>query len=385
GTRVLRGGSFFTSASNTRCATRAHDGPSYSHSFRGFRVAVGMEQGSARPTPTAAQTTPATVTQPPSGTPATPPAATPTPPRTAALTLPRSATTAAQSGQPLMTSIGMELLYIPPGEFLLGSTPEERAWALQNGCSADYVKPEGEAPRKTVVKQGFWLGKTEVTVGQWKQFVAATGYVTDGEKKGESYAYDREKKAWGTVKGANWQDPKFGIKLKDNHPACCISWNDAMAFCEWLNERKTKTGRLTPGFKVGLPTEAEWEYACRSGKQTKFWWGETKEGGDNRLNWQGTVDGFEFVAPVDHYGARGRNKFGLADMLGNVREWCMDAFDPSGARGECNAGAGSSGRVVRGGAFNYPPSGSRCAYRQSYEPFFSSSPSGFRVVVGLAR
>jgi formylglycine-generating enzyme required for sulfatase activity len=121
-----------------------------------------------------------------------------------------------------------------------------------------------------------------------------------------------------------------------------------MASCEWLNEREAKAGRLPTGYKVRLPAEAEWEYACRAGTRTKFWWGETKEGGARRLNWSGSSDGFEFVSPVDHYGERGRNQFGLADMLGNVCEWCLDGYDEAGASlaGGREAAGGSASEMV---------------------------------------
>jgi len=302
-------------------------------------------------------------------------------------TLTPAATAKAQTGQPFITSSGMELVYIPPGEFLMGSTPEERAWALQNGgCDEKFVKREGEAPRKTTIKQGFWLGRTEVSVGQWRQFVAATSYVTDVEKKGEAFAYIPEKRTFGTKAGVNWKDPSYGFKLKDNHPVSCISWNDAMAFCVWLTEREAKAGRLPPGYKVRLPTEAEWEYACRAGTQTKFWWGETTEGGDNRLNWGGKNDGFEFVSPIDHYGARGRNKFGLADMLGNVSEWCLDEFDETQAHEECYKG-NPGGRVFRGGSYMNLTGHCRCACRDRRNPSDSGSGFGigFRVCVGIER
>ncbi|OHE78963.1 MAG: hypothetical protein A2107_04835, partial [Verrucomicrobia bacterium GWF2_62_7] len=291
----------------------------------------------------------------------------------------------ARTGQPFVSSVGMEMPYIPPGEFLMGSTPEERAWANANGCEAANTAREGEAPRKTAVKQGFWLGKTEVTVGQWKLFVAATGYVTDGEKKGHSdYSPKGAGQKWGPVDGASWKDPNFGFKLKDNHAVSCISWNDAVAFCAWLNDREAKAGRLPPGYKVRLPTEAEWEYACRAGKQTKFWWGERREDGDNRLNWSGKEDSFEFVSPVDNYKTRGRNKFGLADMLGNVYEWCLDEFDEKQAHEEPFKG-NSGARVLRGGSFYNFPGSDRCAARNYNSPSSSNSSNGFRVLVGVER
>ncbi|MCX6910402.1 MAG: SUMF1/EgtB/PvdO family nonheme iron enzyme, partial [Verrucomicrobia bacterium] len=94
-----------------------------------------------------------------------------------------SAAALKQLGNVFTNAVGAEMVYIPPGEFLLGSTKEEQAWVVANGGNADDVKHEGEALRKATIKQGFWMGRTEVTVGQWKDFTAATGYVTDAEKK----------------------------------------------------------------------------------------------------------------------------------------------------------------------------------------------------------
>ncbi len=291
----------------------------------------------------------------------------------------------AQPGQPLMTTTGLELLYIPPGEFLLGSTPEERAWAVQKGYSTQSVKREGEQPRKTAIKQGFWLDKTEVTVGQWKQFIAMTGYQTNAEKKGKAKVYDSGKQTFVEKDGVSWQEPAFVFKLKDNHPVSCVSWRDAVAFCEWLNDREQKAGRLAAGYRVRLPTEAEWEYACRAGKQTKFWWGDTTEGGEGRVNWYGKQDGFEFVSPVDHFGVRGRNKFGLADMIGNVEEWCLDEYDPAEAHDEPYKGGIPGSRVVRGGAFCHYHAAARCASRDQNGHVSACVTVGFRVAVGPER
>ncbi|MCX6906637.1 MAG: SUMF1/EgtB/PvdO family nonheme iron enzyme, partial [Verrucomicrobia bacterium] len=384
---IGRGGSFFDLPRTARCAVRWPTSAAVSFPCVGFRVAVGPEPSSRTSSGTPATTD---ATQKPPATPpatTTPAAVTPTAARAGAVTLPRSATAAAQTGQPLMTSIGIEMPYIPPGEFMMGSTKEERGWAVgpEGKLDPKYLFESGE-PKRTATKQGFWLGRTEVTVGQWKLFVAATGYQTDAEKKG--YANEVPTgpgKPWvPNVPGVSWKDPNFGFKLKDNHPVSCITWNDVMAFCEWLNEREQKSGRLPPGYKVRLPSEAEWEYACRAGKQTRFWWGETKEGGENRLNWSGKEDGFEYVSPVDHYGARGRNKFGLADMLGNVKEWCLDEFDETQAHEECYKG-NPHARVLRGDSFSSRPGYVRCAYRCGLSPSNSSGRNGFRVCVGVER
>lgn len=278
----------------------------------------------------------------------------------------------------------MELVSIPPGEFMLGSTPKEREWAMSSGAggSKDFsLQFEGEQPRKAVIRQGFWLGRTEVTVGQWKQFVAATGYQTDGERAGASFA-PIGGGAWSNrAEGADWKNPHFEIEMRDNHPVSCISWNDATAFCAWLDKEERRKGRLPAGFRVRLPTEAEWEYACRAGKQTKFWWGDAQEDGEGRVNWSWKRKGPPCIAPVDSFGARGRNKFGLADMLGNVWEWCLDGFDAKGAHAEIWTGDESQ-RVARGGAFGGGPGRPRCAFREGRSPSYSSAACGFRVACG---
>jgi serine/threonine protein kinase len=283
---------------------------------------------------------------------------------------------------PLGSNVTVELMGIPPGEFMLGSTKTEQAWALANSRlkQAD-VENEGEAPRKATIKQGFWMGRTEVTVGQWKEFVAATGYVTDGEKKGESIVYQEPGKN-ALMKGKSWKDPNFGEPPKDNDAVCCISWNDAKAFCDWLTYRERELSRLPSGFVVRLPTEAEWEYACRGGMQTKFWWGESVQDAKDRLNCLGKGDGFEFVAPVDSFGLRGRNWFGLADMLGNVWEWCLDAYDTTRAHEDLWM-VHPSVRVLRGSDFINGMPNCRCAVRHASNVSISHAGHGFRLCYGV--
>ncbi|MFZ2644235.1 MAG: formylglycine-generating enzyme family protein, partial [Verrucomicrobiia bacterium] len=277
----------------------------------------------------------------------------------------------------MTTSTGMELVWIPPGEFMLGSTSEEREWAVADGLPEKNAKVEGEEPRRVRIATGFWMGRAEMTIGQWKQFAEASGYITDTEKAGEASVRDRENHRWSMVRGACWRNPKFGFKLKDNHPICYMSWNDAVAFCEWLTEKEKKANKLPVGMVGRLPTEAEWEYACRAGTTTKFWWGDQKGQGDGRLNRGDKSDGFDFVSPVDNYKARGRNRWGLADMLGNVWEWCLDDVDPTQAHGECFKG-NSNARVLRGGSFSDART-TRCAYRRGLPPSRGDCDFGFRV------
>lgn len=283
----------------------------------------------------------------------------------------------------MMTSTGIEMVSLPAGVFMLGSAQDEQAWAVQNQCLASWVKTEGSYQRQVRIKEVFWMGRTEVTVGQWKQFITATGYVTDGEKAGASTAIG-DNKRWDTIKGANWKKPIFGFKSKDNYPVSCISWNDAVAFCEWLTQAETKANRLPKGMVFRLPTEAEWEYACRGGTKTRYWWGELPLGIERRCNIRGEADGHEFLSPADQFRSRGRNPFGLADMLGNVNEWCLDAFDGSGAHEECFKDSRPD-RAFRGGSFDDYAATARCAHRYGRPMSYSHAAYGFRICCGAPR
>jgi formylglycine-generating enzyme required for sulfatase activity len=294
----------------------------------------------------------------------------------------------------------MELVWIPSGTCMIGSTPEEREWAVgsEGQGKEEWFKDEGDSPRSFTLKDGFWLGRTEVTVGQWKRFVEATRYETDAEKSGQAWCLDDSGGAWGWVKGKSWRDPNWlNVSVRDDHPVACISWNDAKAFCDWLNRQNKR--RLDEEYRFRLPGEAEWEYACRGGRKgsTKFWWGDRLSDGEGRLNGAGTEeikrgsswsakyswnDGYGWGAPVDSFGTKGRNGFGLADMLGNVWEWCEDVYQAGGANltiGNANGAV----RVLRGGSFDNVPGYLRCAYRAGYTASKPYSFFGFRVCGGV--
>ena len=276
---------------------------------------------------------------------------------TAALLLANAPTLIAQQ-KTMTTTTGIELVAIPPGEFMMGSTAKERAWALQKGAALEHINREGD-PRKTVIKDGFWLGRTEVTMGQWKQFATASKYSTEAEKQNNR---------------GTWREPNFGIKLKDKHPVCYITWDDAMAFCDWATTQEKASGRLPQGQKIRLPTEVEWEYACRAGKQMKYWWGDDEADANGRLNWHGDRDGFPFVSPVGSFGISGRNRFGLSDMLGNMWEWCLEPCEGI-----------PTGRTLRGGSYSNGPEVTRCAFRLVRSHSFLESGFGFRVCCGVPR
>jgi sulfatase modifying factor 1 len=309
----------------------------------------------------------------------------------------------------------LELLFLPPGDFMMGSTAEEKAWAtgIEGGATpgTERERYEGEA-RPARIRHGLWMGRTEVSVGQFRRFVQDTGYVTDAERPGgKTQCFDPAWTGyrltngvvhpWEPMEGKSWRDPNWQFPQRDDFPVVCVSWADGRAFCRWLTERERAAGRLPDGLEYRLPTDAEWEYACRGGRpRGYFWWGDELEEGEGRLNisaidllpgrtrtwplakapWS---DGFAFVSPVDHYGARGRNGFGLADMCGGVWEVVLDHFDPKGAHEEPYFVRDNPRPVCRGGNYFDVPGNARCAVRLGLMgPHYSDSRDGFRTCLG---
>lgn len=341
-----------------------------------------------------------------------------------------AATGAARGDQPtkgavkridLGNDVVLEVVYIPPGEFLMGSTPEEKAWAtgIEGGATPGTVREsyEGDQPRSMRVKDGFWMGRTEVSMGQFRRFVEETGFVTDAEKAGGStqcffpdwidYGWTTNNviQPWKPMPGKSWKDPNFAFPLRDDFPVVCVSWHDARAFCKWLTKRERDAGRLPKSLEYRLPTEAEWEYACRGGNKESryFWWGNELSDGEGRLNisaidflpdrkrvwplakapWS---DGYSFVSPVDHYGEKGRNGFGIADMCGGVWEIVLDDFDPTGGHEALYVVETDPHPVCRGGNYFDVPGNARCAVRLGLQsPSYSDSRDGFRICLGVPR
>ena len=269
-------------------------------------------------------------------------------------------------GSIFTNSIGAEMIPIPPGEFMIGSTPEERARARSMGATESQVGNEGERPRRSHIRNGFWIGRTEVTAGQWQQFVDDTRYQSDA------------------VRGFAFLD-SYPERQPEDHPVAWVTWSDAVAFCEWLTRKERQTNRLPERCIYRLPSEAEWEYACRAGRRAgMFWWGDSPKDGHGRLNWRGNGGVAQSASPVDACGARGRNGFGLADTLGNVRELCLDAWDAAGANEEfCADYTRSKSRVLKGGSFKSPAFDARCARRWPSLYSYGGSDIGFRVCCGI--
>jgi formylglycine-generating enzyme required for sulfatase activity len=222
-------------------------------------------------------------------------------------------------------------------------------------------------------------------------FVQDTGYKTDGENRlwygisGWCYGFNPNQASSEDDPRYNWRDP--GYPQTDDHPVVLVSWNDAQKFLEWLSKKE--------GRRYRLPTEAEWEYACRAGSTTRYSHGDDPEGlvevgnvADGTAksafrSWEtiNAEDGHVFTAPVGSFRS---NAFGLYDMHGNVWEWCSDWYD-RGAYGYAaiadpqGVDAGSF-HVLRGGSWYYGPNDGRCADRLGVPVKFGFC-SGFRLVL----
>ncbi len=279
---------------------------------------------------------------------------------------------AAAAGLPLSIPSPATMVLIPPGTFRMGSPPDEPG-----------RKPD-ETLHEVTLTRPFYLSAEEVTVGQFRAFVAETGHVTEVEKSGGGNAHDA-KAVWKHTPGTSWLQPGYAgpFSGSDRHPVVHVSLLDALAFCRWLQRRHP-----VPGWTWGLPTEAEWEWACRAGSG-----GPSNGGGVNagdralkavHPEWpRRTVDeddGHAFSAPV---GRTRPNAFGLHDMLGNVWEFCSTRHGPYPQGPSTDPGdlGDRESYDVRGGGWSNEPADVRCAVRNADPPKFGHSNLGFRMAL----
>ncbi len=266
---------------------------------------------------------------------------------------------------------GMQFIYVPKGCFQMGQTHAEEAYLIRTVGEDEYFRYfADEKPRHTVCVDGFWMGRYEVTVGQWKWFMRDTHYncKREGTKFWRCGAIARPK----------------GFKQVGDEPVCCVSWKEVQAFIRWL-VRKT-------GWRFRLPTEAEWEYAARGGTETFWYWGDKVDAtacryasvADRAHGWEYNFpcdDGYAFTAPIGRFLP---NRFGLYDMLGNVWEWCQDWYDryyyARSPRNNPKGPKNGAYRVIRGGSWRYYPSYVRCANRGNDKPDSRDDDLGFRLV-----
>ena len=296
----------------------------------------------------------------------------------------------------IINSLDMHFALIPAGKFMMGSQKSAADIAQQFDSNPSYF--ENERPQHEVqIEKPFYMGMHEVTIDDFKQFINMTGYKTELERSGRGGAGwdDFSQKFRTGIADFNWA--KTGWSKSNFHPVVNVSWNDAVSFCKWLSQREKA--------KYRLPTEAEWEYACRAGTTSLFYYGNDPEAmapfGNiwdetasqqfqvNYANLKGisAEDGFAFTAPVGSFKA---NSWSLYDMHGNVMEWCSDwigddyyadlkgkvTSDPQGPET-------GSDRVLRGGCWSFFPQHARAASRSKLAPSRFAHNVGFRVVLEI--
>jgi len=230
--------------------------------------------------------------------------------------------------------VTIDMVLIPPGEFDLGSPSNEKGHETR------------EAPiRRVQITRPYWIGRTEVTQAQWQAVMSTT------------VAQQRDRTVQDKTGGhSDW--PLCGEGA--DYPMYYVSWEECQEFCRRLSQRK--------GLKVHLPTEAQWEYACRAGSSSRYCFGDS----DSELDQYACsrANSGERTRPV---ATKSANAWGLHDMHGNVHEWCSDSYD----------GASRLFRVIRGGSFASSAGDCRCASRGKWPYNLRFLPLGLRVVASV--
>ncbi|KAG9332649.1 hypothetical protein JZ751_014747 [Albula glossodonta] len=277
-----------------------------------------------------------------------------------------------------------EMVLIPAGEFLMGTNNPG-------------IPQDGEGPQRRVHVDQFYMDVHEVSNQDFQKFVNATGHVTEAEKFGDSFVFEgllseavksqisqavAAAPWWLPVRGADWSHPEgpdSNIADRMDHPVLHVSWSDATAYCTWAGKR--------------LPTEAEWEYACRGGLSDRLYpWGNNLHPkGQHYANlWQGEFptyntgeDGYTKTSPVMSFPANG---YGLYNMVGNAWEWTSDWWNVHHTTDELHNPKGPEtghDRVKKGGSYMCHKSYCyryRCAARSQNTPDSSASNLGFRCI-----
>ena len=260
---------------------------------------------------------------------------------------------------------GIQFVPVPAGKFLMGSKEDNE------------LAERDEKPQLTAETGEYWLARFPITNTQFEAFVKASSFQTTAEKEGSGMAYDG--KEWKDAQGAEWkhpQGPESSLEGKEDHPVVQVSWQDGMAYCQWLNQ--AFGSELPEGWVFRLPTEAEWEKAARGEYGQEWPWGSEFDA--KKCN--SSEGGAKGTTPVGAYSPQGDSPYGAADLVGNVWEWTHSLWKnyPYQAKDGREAEEDSGGRVLRGGSFDSYRRYVRCACRSRFYPRSRFVGYGFRVV-----
>jgi len=273
----------------------------------------------------------------------------------------------AVAGAKCATMVGEELVPVAPekrafnlgGEVRLEVVKIEEGRFVMGSPLGEHGRDDDESQREVVIKNAFWLGKCEITQRQYEMVVKRNPSVFKGPDR----------------------------------PIEAVSWHDAMYFCDRLNELVGQQMRQTvgEGYEFALPTEKQWEYACRAGTESATAFGESLTYRHAQFNWVYPYRSFwrkEFRKGTAVVGSFSANAWGLHDMHGNVWEWCLDRYETNVSSTDVSASSGTDQdpeRAVRGGSWDYDGANCRSANRFKFEPTFLDMNIGFRVCVVLSQ
>lgn len=289
---------------------------------------------------------------------------------------------------PLPGNTMLDMPWIAPGTFTMGSP------ASETGRKAD------ESPETVVtLPKGYWLGKTELTVGQWKAIMGESlrEHVIKMLSDETVYDFGGQRKKLREFMNFNPSDPdRIMANENDSIPMYFVSWEDAREFCKKLTTREKANGHIPEEYEYNLPTEAQWEYACRAGTTTATFAGSLViegrnapvlndiawYGANNSVNYHGKKLGNSGAGPRNA-GEKQPNAWGLQDMPGNIWEWCRDWYGPypGGRVTDPTGPASGTGRVNRGGSWGSGASAERSASRASNPQPEKSAYRGFRIAL----
>lgn len=285
-------------------------------------------------------------------------------------------------------NVFINMVWVPPGKFTMGSPPSE------TGRKAD----EGPQTEVTLTK-GYWLGKTELTIGQWKAVTSESlrEHVTKMLNDETLYDFGGQKKKLREFMNFNRDDPdEIMANENDSLAMYFVSWDEAIEFCKKLTLQEKTNGKIPEGYEYTIPTEAQWEYACRAGTTAATFAGSLVTDGGNApvldsiawyagnksINYQGKKLGNSGAGPRNA-GEKKPNAWGLQDMPGNIWEWCRDWYGPypGGHVIDPSGPATGTGRVNRGGSWGSGASSERSACRASNPEPEKSAYRGFRIAL----